>query len=794
MNTKFKYDVFLSHSSTDKEIVRDIANRLKSDNIKVWFDEDECKPGDNIDDKIEEGLEKSRILILCMSTHSFSSDWVKLESGTFRFRDPLNKERRFIPLRLDDAPIKGSLAQFLYIDWRNNNRDKEYKKLVDACHKDRELDKFKLDCGELLKNRTSERSLIESLLDKIQDLLQALEFDQQKFHWGILSTISAIIDKRNNYPLLNKFRSEADNFLCGSLVTVKEFSQFIDNFRSSLFDVLQILAFNGARQINAGDKILLYAHSQSVIAAINRWLQEHSNDKLELIFAQCAGKSIIDNQIFGQAIRSANNIKYRNARIFFAQDSSLGTLMKDGKITKVFLGAHQWGRYSYQRAWFTNTQGTCALITLAKEFSIPVYVLAENSKTQTEPKTSMDDDRASRPMETEQGIPIEYVGQTADDIDSKILPFYLITELGEFTCAEHGLRKRNRVCINRNNFSVTKTTTNQIASISEQIVLQALDEIRQSNKMRFKAPKPFQSDSPIANAVTMQRVEGIRMHDLIANLNEQEVRIRNDHGFSVEDLRTKTCKWALDDVITWQSCEIQNFLGKELEQNKLIYNFEEKLKESVQYVWGVRKKSGHLPASIIEEIENLSLKLKQRSRVFLRDANPKNQLFEMGKLLGSELPERCKAVGYYPKVDDQWHDPIVAEILIKKIPQDISWEVMSNHIWQVDFELSSFLTTIEDDFIHVLSSEIFLLDYDKIVEEITQLLNDVTQEQINETMLFRSFRAWARRLFYYHEAPTVFATRYRLESLGHHYRFALAAAEKLTESLGSELFHFIKNC
>jgi hypothetical protein len=41
-----------------------------------------------------------------------------LEAGTFRFRDPLNKERLFIPLRLDATPIKGSLAQFLYINWR----------------------------------------------------------------------------------------------------------------------------------------------------------------------------------------------------------------------------------------------------------------------------------------------------------------------------------------------------------------------------------------------------------------------------------------------------------------------------------------------------------------------------------------------------------------------------------------------------------------------------------------------------------------------------------------------------
>ena len=32
------------------------------------------------------------------------SDWAQLEAGTLRFRDPLNKDRRFIPLRLDDAP------------------------------------------------------------------------------------------------------------------------------------------------------------------------------------------------------------------------------------------------------------------------------------------------------------------------------------------------------------------------------------------------------------------------------------------------------------------------------------------------------------------------------------------------------------------------------------------------------------------------------------------------------------------------------------------------------------------
>lgn len=56
-----------------------------------------------------------------------------LESQTFRFRDPLNKDRRFIPLRLDHAPIKGSLAQFLYINWLPASRELDYAKLLDAC-------------------------------------------------------------------------------------------------------------------------------------------------------------------------------------------------------------------------------------------------------------------------------------------------------------------------------------------------------------------------------------------------------------------------------------------------------------------------------------------------------------------------------------------------------------------------------------------------------------------------------------------------------------------------------------
>jgi hypothetical protein len=54
-------------------------------------------------------------------------------AGPFAFANPLNKERRFIPLRLDDAEPKGTLAQFPCVDWRGGGSGGEYGRLLGAC-------------------------------------------------------------------------------------------------------------------------------------------------------------------------------------------------------------------------------------------------------------------------------------------------------------------------------------------------------------------------------------------------------------------------------------------------------------------------------------------------------------------------------------------------------------------------------------------------------------------------------------------------------------------------------------
>ncbi|MEK7677388.1 MAG: toll/interleukin-1 receptor domain-containing protein, partial [Verrucomicrobiota bacterium] len=39
MPEHFPFDVFLSHSAKDKAVVRAVAERLRQDGLKVWFDE-----------------------------------------------------------------------------------------------------------------------------------------------------------------------------------------------------------------------------------------------------------------------------------------------------------------------------------------------------------------------------------------------------------------------------------------------------------------------------------------------------------------------------------------------------------------------------------------------------------------------------------------------------------------------------------------------------------------------------------------------------------------------------------
>ena len=78
--TSREYDVFISHASEDKEsIVRPLANALKNERLKVWYDEFELKIGDSLRRKIDQGLASSRIGLVVLSKSFISKGWTNYE-------------------------------------------------------------------------------------------------------------------------------------------------------------------------------------------------------------------------------------------------------------------------------------------------------------------------------------------------------------------------------------------------------------------------------------------------------------------------------------------------------------------------------------------------------------------------------------------------------------------------------------------------------------------------------------------------------------------------------------------
>lgn len=157
MKPDYKYDIFISHSSVDKPYVRELAMALRDLGLKVWFDEWVIRPGDDIYLSIEQGLTEAQILLLCMSPDFFNSDWVGLERSTAIFRDPRNKDRRFIPLLLKTCTIPDALRRYKYIDLQNRTRRAGAVK---------EIFEFFNDKGIIDAKKDKDVELIKSIADK----------------------------------------------------------------------------------------------------------------------------------------------------------------------------------------------------------------------------------------------------------------------------------------------------------------------------------------------------------------------------------------------------------------------------------------------------------------------------------------------------------------------------------------------------------------------------------------------------------------------------------------------------
>ncbi|AJI21431.1 toll/interleukin-1 receptor domain-containing protein [Priestia megaterium] len=123
--------IFISHQHKDKEIVSPIAYQLEEiygeDN--VFYDDWSIKPGENIIERMNEGLERCQFFFYFITENSLKSPMVTLE-----WTNAL-KERsagiQFIPVRAEDINVPKIISALSYLDMSTNGIETTLRQIQD---------------------------------------------------------------------------------------------------------------------------------------------------------------------------------------------------------------------------------------------------------------------------------------------------------------------------------------------------------------------------------------------------------------------------------------------------------------------------------------------------------------------------------------------------------------------------------------------------------------------------------------------------------------------------------------
>jgi len=99
-----QYDVFISYSRKDSDIVFPIVKKLEDNGLSVWIDRDGVESGDAFKSVIVGGIKKSNIFLFFSSANANESPWTVKEVDTAVYL-----KKKIIPVKLDEADYADSI-------------------------------------------------------------------------------------------------------------------------------------------------------------------------------------------------------------------------------------------------------------------------------------------------------------------------------------------------------------------------------------------------------------------------------------------------------------------------------------------------------------------------------------------------------------------------------------------------------------------------------------------------------------------------------------------------------------
>ncbi len=100
------YSCFISYSTSNRRFAERLHADLQNKGVRCWFAPEDLKVGDRTRLAIDESIREYDKLLLILSKHSVSSNWVEKEVETALEQERLQGRTILFPIRLDDTVMK----------------------------------------------------------------------------------------------------------------------------------------------------------------------------------------------------------------------------------------------------------------------------------------------------------------------------------------------------------------------------------------------------------------------------------------------------------------------------------------------------------------------------------------------------------------------------------------------------------------------------------------------------------------------------------------------------------------
>jgi hypothetical protein len=94
------YSCFISYSTKDQEFADRLHADLQAKGVRCWFAPEEMKAGRKLHEQIDEAIRLHDKLLLILSEHSMSSNWVETEIANAREREKREGKQLLFPITL----------------------------------------------------------------------------------------------------------------------------------------------------------------------------------------------------------------------------------------------------------------------------------------------------------------------------------------------------------------------------------------------------------------------------------------------------------------------------------------------------------------------------------------------------------------------------------------------------------------------------------------------------------------------------------------------------------------------